>query len=183
MAAVAAARRMVNGAGPGGAREQAAALTRDFLSQPRLSECGRERGCTEGLGAVERPFPAVGPPWAGAGLWGEAVGWEAPCVVCCGEGGDGRKPCGSGAVGAETAAGGALLLAFLRPGRLLDVTSTSLLLCFEPSGVESKGTIAIPSPSSTPSSLSAAALLYPQATAPSEAGTSAAPSFYLPSHC
>ncbi|POI33264.1 hypothetical protein CIB84_002984 [Bambusicola thoracicus] len=28
---------MVNGAGPGGAREQAAALTRDFLSQPRLT--------------------------------------------------------------------------------------------------------------------------------------------------
>uniref|UniRef100_A0A8C2TTX2 V-type proton ATPase subunit B, brain isoform n=2 Tax=Coturnix japonica TaxID=93934 RepID=A0A8C2TTX2_COTJA len=37
MAAVTAARRMINGSGPGGAREQAAALTRDFLSQPRLT--------------------------------------------------------------------------------------------------------------------------------------------------
>uniref|UniRef100_G3UST5 Vacuolar proton pump subunit B n=1 Tax=Meleagris gallopavo TaxID=9103 RepID=G3UST5_MELGA len=37
MAAVAAVRGMMNSAGPGGAREQAAALTRDFLSQPRLT--------------------------------------------------------------------------------------------------------------------------------------------------
>ncbi|KAM4756481.1 V-type proton ATPase subunit B, brain isoform 2-T2 [Cyanocitta cristata] len=37
MAAVRALRGAVNGAGPGGPREQAAALTRDFLSQPRLT--------------------------------------------------------------------------------------------------------------------------------------------------
>ncbi|XP_062452612.1 V-type proton ATPase subunit B, brain isoform isoform X1 [Rhea pennata] len=37
MAAVRAVRGLVNGAGPGGPREQAAALTRDYLSQPRLT--------------------------------------------------------------------------------------------------------------------------------------------------
>lgn len=37
--AAAASRGLPNGAGLGGAREQAAVLVRDFVSQPRLSEC------------------------------------------------------------------------------------------------------------------------------------------------
>lgn len=55
MAAVRALRGAVNGAGPGGPREQAAALTRDFLSQPRLSECGACGGTRGAAGGGIRP--------------------------------------------------------------------------------------------------------------------------------
>lgn len=53
MAAVRAVRGLVNGAGPGGPREQVAAITRDYVSQPRLSECGARRGAG-GLPATPR---------------------------------------------------------------------------------------------------------------------------------
>lgn len=61
--AAAAGRGLPNGAGLGGAREQAAVLVRDFVSQPRLSECRtaskrepgswgeKEKGESRGLGA------------------------------------------------------------------------------------------------------------------------------------